>query len=57
MLFLEAFYKASVLEKTFVCRGFDGKLYGDKGLKIGAKDAVIIALTACCYIYSLGVTI
>ena len=57
MLFLEAFYKASVLEKTFVCRGFDGKLYGDKSLKIGAKDAVIIALTACCYIFSLGVLI
>ena len=57
MLFLEAFYKASVLEKTFVCRGFDGKLFGNKSLKIGAKDAAIIALTACCYIFSLGVTI
>ena len=57
MLFLEAFYKASVLEKTFVCRGFDGKFYGDKSLKIGVKDAVIIALTACCYIFSLGVLI
>ena len=33
------------------------KLGEEAAAKIGAKDAVIIALTACCYIFSLGVLI
>ncbi len=54
MLFLIAFHKSQMLEKTFICRGFHGKFYSQNRQKIGILDIILLGFTIFIYILSLG---
>ncbi|HDZ5340656.1 TPA: cobalt ABC transporter permease [Campylobacter fetus] len=54
MLFLIAFHKSQMLEKTFICRGFQGKFYSQNRQKIGILDIILLGFTIFIYILSLG---
>ncbi|ALV64166.1 energy-coupling factor transporter transmembrane component T family protein [Campylobacter fetus] len=54
MLFLSAFHKSQMLEKTFICRGFQGKFYTQNRQKIGILDIILLIFTIFIYILSLG---
>lgn len=55
MLFLNAFCKAQILEKTFIVRNFNGKFYHHTKQKIGFFDYFLFLL--CCFIYFLNIKV
>ncbi|ANE35232.1 Co/Ni ABC transporter CbiKLMQO, membrane protein CbiQ [Campylobacter iguaniorum] len=55
MLFLNAFDKAQILEKTFIIRNFSGKFYHHTKQKVGIFDIILLLL--CCFIYFLNIKV
>ncbi|RAX54986.1 cobalt ABC transporter permease [Helicobacter sp. 16-1353] len=57
MLFINAFYKAEILEKTFIIRNFKGRFFHQHKQKIGFVDILLIILCICIYIFHIKIVL